>query len=103
MRVVIKRAGGYPVVTEVENTLETYQEIVGGWIETFPFYMFRQFGVLCVCNEEGKFRDNCELNFIYKGDYIFGDVFFVGVDGEEFAGLTDRQIKTIFCMFGMSV
>ena len=36
MRVVIKKVGQIGEVVEVENTLETWNDIVGGWIQTFP-------------------------------------------------------------------
>ena len=37
MKIVVKRAGKKPEVREIEHTLENLQEIVGGYIETFPF------------------------------------------------------------------
>lgn len=99
MKVVIKKVGQNPTVEEIENTLEEYKKIVNGWIETFPFYVTKPNGIFCICNEEGKLRDDFDLNFVYKGDYIMGDVLFVSTNDEDFASLSDEQIRTIFQIF----
>ena len=74
---------------EVENTLESFQEIVGGYIEG---YFTNIYGVHFFCNEEGKFL-NLEPNLRFCGDIICGTVFAVRSDDEgEFVSLTDEDL-----------
>lgn len=98
MKVVIKKADKMPEVKEIPNELSAFHEIVGGYIETFPF----DGSILCICNEEGKLQ-NLKPNFVFHNgisyDVICGDVFFVNADGENFAGLTDEQVNVINAMF----
>lgn len=51
MKILLVRPLEKPVVTEIEDTLENLQKIVGGYIEIVPFF---DDGSLFVCNEEGK-------------------------------------------------
>lgn len=74
-------------VRTVENKLEVFQELVGGYIETVTL----PYGVIMVCNEEGKIRD-LHPNIAVGHDIIRGNVLFIGFDGEEdFGSLTDIQ------------
>lgn len=79
------------------NALETFQKIVGGYIECI-----REKGYDIIINEEGKL-DELEPNFrIYGGqDYVAGTAIFSGVDYDsgEFKSLTDEQIKSILKIF----
>lgn len=63
----------------LDNTLETYQKIVGGNIETVTFLR----GVRLICNEEGKLR-GLPANIRMMGDVIAGACVVVGVAGEDF-------------------
>ena len=95
MKVVIVEPMCSPRIAEIEESLETYQKIVDGWIECI--YPFND-SVGLVCNEEGKlnnflpnralFDDNGEIY-----DIIFGTFFVVGLGEEDFRGLTDEQAK----------
>ena len=76
-------------IREVEDTLPTYQGIVGGNIEHFG----NQFGADLFCNEEGMFHD-LKFNVYYRNYPIFGTIFAVGADDEEeFVSLTAKQAK----------
>lgn len=90
MKIVKKDPGKSPEIIEIENTLSAFQEAVGGYIETVTL-----FEDLClICNEEGRLMglphnvECCGVDFV-------GAVLAVGVDGEEFCGLNDRQIHTV--------
>lgn len=77
-------------IREIENTLEAFQEIVGGYIETVPF----EGDLVMIINEEGKLRE-LPPNFIWRGDCIVGTAVFVRVDGDEFADVEEEDRETI--------
>ena len=95
IRVVIKKVGKRPTEEYVENTLKSFQNIVGGNIEVFSVR-----NCLCICNEEGKINGLLP-NFYYRGnnDVIMGDVCFVGAEGEDFASLSDAQVEFLMGIF----
>ena len=100
MRIVVKKPGKEPEVKEIPNKLEAFQKIVGGYIETI---LITDDPILCVCNEEGKMLD-LEPNFMFGGDVIVGDVFFVGTNEFDFESLTDEQVDmvmTVLNLFGL--
>lgn len=66
--------------TLINNTLERFQMIVKGYIETVPLTM----NSVIICNEEGKIA-GLAPNFMFGDiDMICGTVIVCGVDGEEF-------------------
>ena len=85
---------------EIENDLESMQEVVGGYIQSiYPFYDEE---LALICNEEGKLiglpfnralKD--EEGSIY--DIVAGTFFLcrATADSENFESLTDEQMK--FC------
>ena len=93
IKVLIRRACQEPVVEDVDNSLESMQKLVGGYIE-MPYNPAFSKGLQIVCNEEGKFAEDPKPN-VYWGDYdvIFGDIVFVGINNEgEDISLTSNQI-----------
>jgi Domain of unknown function (DUF3846) len=91
MKVVLKKVNEEAVVTEMENTLESLQATVGGYIEVVPVGS----GILMICNEEGKFNGS-EPNFNMGYDTIMGDVFFTKGDDEgEFTSLDEEEIEAV--------
>jgi hypothetical protein len=89
IRILIKEPGKDPEVREVEHELKTFQNIVGGWIETVPILK----NIILVCNEEGLLL-NLPVNII--NNYKFcGTVFFVRTKYENFVSLTDDDIQKI--------
>lgn len=84
MKIVVKKAGQMPEIREIKRDLEAYWEIVGGYIECVRMTD----GIILVCNDEGKLK-GLEPNFILGNDIIVGDVFFVGVKGDDFTSLSD--------------
>ena len=95
MKVIIKEVGNAPQVKEIENKLDVFQGIVGGYIEVVRVGA----DILLICNEEGKLQ-GLPPNFGVGRDVIVGTAIFVAFDGsEDFAGLSDEQIERIKMMF----
>lgn len=94
MKVVVKKVGQIGEVVEVENTLKTWQDIVGGYITTYPLGK----NMLIICNEEGLLM-NLEPNIeVVKGQHtelIVGDIAIVKQGYEDFEGLDDEQIERL--------
>ena len=92
MKIVAVRVGKPGVVEEIDNTLEAMQAFVGGYIDVV--HLFWRDEVVLVCNEEG-YINGSSINRKAAGDrftdWISGDFFLVGVDGENFCSLTDAQ------------
>lgn len=88
---------------EIENTLESLQEIVGGWIE-IPFLSrrFADEGIDVIINEEGKLIGlEPQIAVLQRGtfelvDLVAGNCIFASHDEYgDTIGLTDKQIKVI--------
>lgn len=68
-------------IVYINNTLERFQMIVKGYIETVPL----THNSVIICNEEGKL-DGLTPNFRFGNiDIICGTVIVCGVDGEKFS------------------
>lgn len=97
MRVLVVEPERRPEVKEIDGSLKSMQEIVGGWIQAlFPF----DEPLALVCNDEGKLinlpanrglRD--KNGQIY--DIVCGTFFLCGApaDSDHFTSLTPEQIK----------
>lgn len=91
-------------IKEIENTLETLQKIVGGYIE-IPFlsHTLNQNNIRTIINEEGKLIENMapEIAVLDKKtnkllDIVYGNCIFVGDNNDgDFIGLNEEQIKII--------
>ena len=77
IRVIYKRVGFDPVEVTIENELETLQRMIGGDIETVPWYFYN--GMVMIVDEEGKLN-NRPVNFAFRGDVIVGSAMWVGTD-----------------------
>lgn len=67
----------------IDNTLETFQKLVGGPIETVTI----PGDVILIVNEEGKLRDlphNFNFGLPPFYDHVVGTAVLVGRDGEDF-------------------
>ena len=88
-----------PEAIEIDGSLESMQEVVGGLIEIL--YPFEE-SVALVCNDEGKLLDLPATRVLLDPetedirDIIFGTFFLCGApaDSENFTSLTPEQIKT---------
>ena len=91
-------------IKEIENTLETLQKIVGGYIE-IPFlsHTLNQNNIRTIINEEGKLIENMapEIAVLDKKtnkllDIVYGNCIFVGDNNDgNFIGLNEEQIKIV--------
>lgn len=68
------------------NTLDAFQEAVGGNIEAVGL----DCGVCLVCNEVGKI-EGLPANRRVNGETIAGTFLIVGVEDEEFCSLSDAD------------
>lgn len=80
INVVIKKPGEIGVVYNITDTLEELQNIVGGYIETFPFSPLGG-NLLIILDEEGKLKDKeVNLEVTSRGetvDVIVGTIIIV--------------------------
>ena len=91
-------------VTEVTNTLETFQGIVGGYIE-IPLIskVFKQHNIDVVINGEGKYIEGLRPEIALVGketnavlDVVYGNCVFVSHDkAGNTVGLNDEQIEVV--------
>ena len=82
IRIIYVAPDGDAEEREVDNTLEAFQELVGGNIETVTIAS----DCVVVCNDEGRINGmpyNCHVANI---DF-YGPVVFAGVEGDEFADM----------------
>lgn len=92
LNIIYKEAGSEPVIMKIEDTLENYQKLVGGYIELVALDDKAEL----VLNEEGKVL-GLPMNGFFSSngkvvDHIAGDYFIVGVE-DDFVSLTDDQIE----------
>ena len=88
IRVIRKLPGEPAKLTEITNTLSSLQAQVCGYIESVT--ISPNFAILC--NEEGRLigmEPNCELFGI---DFV-GPILIVGMDGEDFADVSNKTIS----------
>lgn len=98
MQVVIVEPEKKPVVQNIDDTLTSMQQIVGGTIQAvYPF----EEPVALICNDEGKLL-NLPLNRALRDsngaiyDIVAGTFFLCAApaDSDRFEGLTDEQVQT---------
>lgn len=90
-----------PRPIQVEDTLEAFQQIVGGPIEVGCYLPQR---VMLICNGEGK---NMKLmpnreNPTDSEDFIAGTFLLCGFEGEHFTSLTPDQQREFEAYFATS-
>ena len=93
LKVLMVKPGELAYPTEIEDSLESMQKVVGGMIEE---YMPFEDDVALVCNEEGKMM-GLPLNRAIKvndneiADIIAGDFFicYAPIDSEKFLSMPD--------------
>ena len=94
---IVKVEPGKPVeICEIDGSLESMQEVVGGYIEVLHPWKSR---ICLVCNEEGKIRRlKPNRRIFYDGgvkDIIFGTFFFCRAAGEELISLTEGEAEYV--------
>ena len=93
MTAIIKNPGQPAFTRQIDNELSALQDLVGGYIQT----VYLPHGVIMIVNEEEKLM-GLKPNFRLEHDLIVGTAVFVSADGEEFAGLSERQENYIWRM-----
>lgn len=94
--VVIKEPGKPARVDPLfDNTLESFQSAVGGYIECV--HLDRD--IVLICNEEGKLR-RLPINIQVGCDFLVGTIVICGVRGDEFSSLKASQVPLILDMLG---
>ena len=95
MHVLIVEPGKKPYMKDIDNSLESLQHEVGGWIEaTYPY----EDSVVLICNEEGKLN-GLPLNRAIRGDdgevvdIIAGTFIVAGIGEDDFVSLSDEMTK----------
>lgn len=95
IRIAVKKPNGDWQARTVEDSLPTYQKIVGGYIEHFDSID----GIEFFCNEEGKLKNLPENLISTNGDVICGTVFAVRANSAgEFQSLTHKDLFELFCL-----
>ena len=98
MRVLVVEPERRPEVREVDGSLKSMQEVVGGLIQSVP--LIGDFDTVLVCHDEGKLMNlpanrglRDETGQIY--DIVCGTFFICGVprDSDYFTSLTPEQIE----------
>lgn len=89
IKILKKEVGKNAEFTEIENSLEAMQAVVGGYIETVTVKK----NIVIVCDEEARLS-NKHFNISFNGIQFFGDIFFCGVDGDEFTDLPEEDFFT---------
>ena len=90
-----------PRVIEIERDLDTFHELVGGYLQTvYPW------GSSCalICDDEGKYKGYRANRALVDEDgepydIVVGTFLICGISGEDFASLTEEQEKKFTYLF----
>lgn len=91
MKVIVKRVGEVPKYEVINDTLEAFQSIVGGFLEVLPV---THDGLAMYCNEEGKLK-RLAPNFKLLRDIIVGDVVFFRTNGVSETDVFEGDLKIV--------
>lgn len=98
MTAIIKPPGRPAFTREIEGSLQSLQDLVGGYIEPVRL----PGGICMIVNEEGKLM-GLKPNFRLEHDLIVGTVVFVATSGEDFCGLSVSQENFVWRMMSWVV
>lgn len=90
IKVIVKHPGHPAFSCLVQNTLEAFQKLVGGYIETFTI----ETDLVIICNEEGKLM-GLDENVQICGETFVGTIVVAGVKDDEFDSVDPRIIKIL--------
>ena len=103
MKVLAVMPGNAPEELEIDGTLESMQQIVGGLIQAiYPWVD----PVALICNDEGKLLGLEPNRYLMNEegevyDIICGPFFICGLGREDFASLTPELMERYKRMFGL--
>lgn len=78
-------------VKEINNTLETLQSEIGGYIQV----CYLPNGLVAIVDEEGLIKDLPQNMYLPMYGMIYGNILFARCGDEDFEGLTDDDIKKL--------
>ena len=87
MNVLIVEPGKHPRLADIDESLESLQKTVGGYIEAiFPF----EDEIAIICDEESKLKSDTEWNRMLPEthDVIKGTFIIAGLGDEDFTDIT---------------
>lgn len=87
MNVLIVEPGKHPRLADIDDSLESLQKTVGGYIEAiYPF----EDEIAIICDEESKLKSDTEWNRLLPetGDVIKGTFIIAGLGDEDFTDIT---------------
>lgn len=90
MRAYLKAPGQRGHTVTIPNTLEIFQQLVGGYIECVTVAP----DAIVVCDEEGRLKDK-KYNCTICGVDFVGNIVIVGRDGPEFDDLPEDWVKNL--------
>lgn len=96
--VVVIERGKSPYMITIPDTLESYQSIVGRYIEVVPI----NDRVVILCDDEGKLKGK-PANRRFENDVICGTFIVIGMDGENFRSLTTQEAKATQMRFDKTI
>lgn len=93
IKVLLKKPGEFPALMTIENTLESLQKAVGGYIETVSLTR----DLVIICDEEGRLKSKEHCCNIAGADFV-GTVILTGVCEDEFCDLpvTYHELRHLF-------
>lgn len=87
MNVLIVEPGKHPRLADIDDSLESLQKTVGGYIEAiYPF----EDEIAIICDEESKLKSDTEWNRLLPEthDVIKGPFIIAGLGDEDFTDIT---------------
>ena len=87
MNVLIVEPGKHPRLADIDESLESLQKTVGGYIEAiYPF----EDEIAIICDEESKLKSDTEWNRMLPeiNDVIKGTFIIAGLGDEDFTDIT---------------
>lgn len=91
MKVLIVEPGKHPYEADIEPKLETYQKLVGGYIEAIYPY---DDPVGLICEEEALFHPEQKWNRVIDYHTVIKGIFFIcGLGEEDFTDLTPELME----------
>ena len=104
MRILLIEPEKEPMIREIDGSLKSMQEAVGGYIQAIYPY---EDPVALVCGDEAKLQGLSLNRALYEQgscvpyDIIAGTFFVCGVGNENFTSLTEEQIQAYTERFAM--
>ena len=92
MHILIVEPGKHPRLADIDDSLESLQKTVGGYIEAiYPF----EDEIAIICDEESKLKSDTEWNRLLPetGDVIKGTFIIAGLGDEDFTDLSPGLIE----------